>query len=381
MVAVADLIALGLIALLAVGGLRRGLVVGVLSLAGLIAGALLGARLAPTLLGESAGRWAPLVALGGAMTLATVGQTAGVLVGRRVRNIVGTGPLRTLDNTGGLVLGAVSGLALCWAVGAVLLYVPGQTELRRYAQESAILSTLNRELPPETVIDALGRIDTFAALAGPSADVDPPDPAILEDPDVVIAKESVVRVTGLACGLGVEGSGWVAAPGLVVTNAHVVAGIVRPTVDQRDGRAFEGRVIAFDATNDVAVVHVPGLRVLALEIGVADKGTAAAMLGFPENGAYTATPVRVGRTHSLVGRDAFGRFPTARQATAIRGAIRNGSSGGPVVDAQGRVVTTVFGERTGPGEPGGYGVPTASVQQALVAATAGRPLSTPCVER
>jgi S1-C subfamily serine protease len=356
-------------------------VVGVLSLAGLIAGALLGARLAPTLLGESAGRWAPLVALGGAMTLAAVGQTAGVLVGRRVRNIVGIGPLRTLDNTGGLLLGVVSGLAVCWAVGAVLLYVPGQTELRRYAQESAILSTLNRELPPETVIDALGRIDQFAAFAGPSANVDPPDPAILEDPDVVIAKESVVRITGLACGLGVEGSGWVAAAGIVVTNAHVVAGIVRPTVDRRDGRAFEGRVIAFDATNDVAVVHVPGLRALALEIGVAEKGTAAAMLGFPENGAYTATPVRVGRTHSLVGRDAFGRFPTARQATAIRGSIRSGSSGGPVVDAQGRVVTTVFGERTGPGEPGGYGVPTASVQQALVAATARRPLSTPCVER
>jgi S1-C subfamily serine protease len=315
------------------------------------------------------------------MVLATVGQAGGVFVGRRVRNIVGIGPLRALDNMGGLVLGVISGLAFCWAIGAVLLYVPGQTELRRYAQESAILSALNSELPPETVMDALSRVDSFAAFAGPSANVDPPDPGILEDPDVAIAKESVVRVTGLACGLGVEGSGWVAAPGLVVTNAHVVAGIVRPVVDQRDGRAFEGRVIAFDATNDVAIVHVPGLRALALEIGVAQKGTAAAMLGFPENGAYTATPVRVGSTHPLVGRDAYGRFPTTRQATAIRGSIRNGNSGGPVVDAAGRVVTTVFGERSGSGDPGGYGVPTTFVQQALVAATAGRPLSTPCVER
>jgi len=380
-VALADLIALGLIALLAIGGLRRGLVVGVLSLAGLVIGALAGARLAPSLLGESAGRYAPLVALGGAMVLATVCQAGGVLAGRWVRNTVGIGPLRALDNMGGLVLGAISGLALCWALGAVLLYVPGQTELRRYAQESAILSTLNRELPPETVMDALGRVDPFAAFAGPSANVEPPDAAILEDPDVVIAKESVVRVTGLACGLGIEGSGWVAASGIVITNAHVVAGIVRPVVDQQDGRAFEGRVIAFDATNDVAVVHVPGLRALALEIGVAAKGTPAAMLGFPENGSYTATPVRLGRTHPLVGRDAYGRFPTTRQATAIRGSIRNGNSGGPVVDGEGRVVTTVFGERSGSGEPGGYGVPTTYVQQALVAATAGRALSTPCVER
>ena len=111
------------------------------------------------------------------MVLAAVGQACGVLAGRWLRGALSLGPLRALDNAGGLVLGGLTGLALCWAVGAVLLYVPGQTELRRHAQESAILSTLNRELPPERVMGALSRIDSLAAIAGPAANVAAPDPA------------------------------------------------------------------------------------------------------------------------------------------------------------------------------------------------------------
>ncbi len=376
----ADLIAIGVILLLAARGFRRGFVIGVLSLAGLIGGAVIGARLAPALLGDAASRYQPLVALGGAMVLATVGQACGVLAGRWLRGALSLAPLRALDNAGGLVLGGVTGLALCWAVGAVLLYVPGQTELRRHAQDSAILSTLNRELPPERVMGALSRIDSLAAIAGPAANVAAPDPAIAGDPDVKIARESVVRIRGYACGLGIEGSGWAAASGLVVTNAHVVAGVERPVVDQRKGPTFTGRVVAFDPKNDVAVVSVPGLRVLALELAAPETGSAAAMLGFPQNGPYTTTPVRVGRTLSLVGRDAYGRFPTVRKVTAIRGRVREGNSGGPIVDEQGRVLTTVFGGRDGAGKPGGYGVPTDAVRTALERAAAGRPQATECVE-
>ncbi len=378
---IADWIAIGLIGLLALGGFRRGLVTGVLSLVGLVGGAIIGARLAPALLGDGAARYQPLVALGGALVLATVGQTCGVIGGRALRRALPLPPLRAIDNAGGLVLGAFTGLALCWAVGAVLLYVPGQLELRRYAQDSTILSALNRELPPERVMGALSRIDSLAAIAGPAANVAAPDPAVLEDPDVTIAQESVVRVRGYACGLGVEGSGWAAAPGIVVTDAHVVAGVERPVVDRRDGATLAATVIAFDAHNDVALLRVPGLRALALERTEAKPGTAGALLGFPENGPYEATPVRVGRTLSLVGRDAYGHFPTVRRVTAIRGVIREGNSGGPVVDDQGRVLTTVFGGRTGGGRQGGYGIPNEVVRQALSDAAPGRPLSTACIGR
>ena len=168
-----DLIAVALIVLTSLSGFRRGLVVGVFSLAGLAIGFYLGARVGPSLVGGDLARWLPLVALGGAMVCAAIGQAVGSLAGRHLRRLlVVLGPLRLFDNVGGGVLGAVTGLALCWAVGAVLLYLPRQTELRHYAQDSAILSRLNQELPPHRLIDTLAQIDPFATLAGPAAGVD-----------------------------------------------------------------------------------------------------------------------------------------------------------------------------------------------------------------
>ena len=373
---VVDLVALGVIALLAFGGFKRGLAVGILSLAGLVGGVILGARLAPRILGEDASRYAPLIALAGAIGFATVGQALGVFTGRRLRGILGMGPLRAFDNVGGLLLGATTGLVVCWALGAVFLYLPGRTDLWRYVQDSAILSAMNDEVPPARLIDALARVDPFSQLAGPGTNVDPPDPALLADPDVRAARDGVVRIVGFACGLGVEGSGWIAAPGVVVTNAHVVAGIDRPLVDHGDGDGVPGVVVVFDPQNDVAVIAARVLRGTALGVASAQRGAPAAMLGFPGNGPYMATPVRIGRTQLLIGRDAYGRFPVTRGVTAIRGEIRSGNSGGPVVDGQGRVLTTVFGKRSGPGASSGYGVPTAEVQEAL--SSERRPLSTAC---
>ena len=374
-----DWIALALIVLAALSGFRRGLVVGVFSLAGLALGAYLGARVGPSLVGGDEARWLPLVALGGALLFAAVGQAIGVMIGRNLRRgLLVLGPLRVFDNVGGGMLGAVTGLVLCWVVGAVFLYIPGQTELRRYAQDSTILSTLNQEFPPNRLIDALARIDPFAALAGPAARVDPPSSAVLDSAGVNAAALSVVRVIGYACGLGIEGSGWVAAPGLVVTNAHVVAGIDKPRVDRNDGVLLDARVVSFDKVNDVAVLRVAGLTAAPLRLAGAVEGTPGGMLGYPGNGPYTETAVRVGRTVQIVGRDAYGHFPTPRRVTTIRGTIRSGNSGGPVVDAQGRVITTVFAQRAG--TDGGYGVPTELVR-AAIARAGTEALETSCVDR
>ena len=172
-----------------------------------------------------------------------------------------------VDSAGGVVLGAAMGLAVCWTVGAVLLYLPGQTELRHLAQESKVVSALTDALPPQRVMDAVGGIDPFSAIVGPAAGVDAPDPAIARDPQIRAARQSVVRVRGFACGLGIEGSGWIVRPGYVVTNAHVVAGVESPFVDRGDGRTSRARVVSFDARNDVAVLHLPGLRGRALRLG------------------------------------------------------------------------------------------------------------------
>lgn len=374
-----DWIALALIALTALTGFRRGLVVGVFSFGGLVLGFYVGTRVGPSLVGGDRTRWLPLFAVGTAVVVAALGQALGGYVGRTIRRaLIVIPPLRLLDSAGGGLFGAALGLALCWAVGAVILYLPVETELRRYAQESTILATLNEEYPPTRLIDTLARIDPFGAIAGPAAGVDEPDAAILDSAGVSAAALSVVRVIGDACGLGIEGSGWVAGPGLVVTNAHVVAGVDAPRVDRSDGDLLDARVVSFDKTNDIAVLRVPGLAARSLPLADAAEGTPGGMLGYPGNGPYTETAVRVGRVVEIVGRDAYGNFPTPRRVTTIRGKIRSGNSGGPVVDARGRVITTVFAQRVG--QDGGYGVPTAAVRTALAGAGTAA-IETPCVER
>jgi uncharacterized membrane protein required for colicin V production len=373
-----DFILLALVALLSLSGFRRGLVVGVFSLAGLVGGAYAGIRIAPELLGGSDGRYTPLVAFGGAVVASALGQSLAVLAGRSLRSVVRIGPLAAVDSLGGGLLGVATGLALCWVVGAVLLYAPGQTELRRYAQDSAILSRLNDELPPARVMDALSRVDPFAVLAGPRAKARPPTPGIARDPDIVAAGAAVFRVTGFACGLGVEGTGWIAAPGLVVTNAHVVAGVERPRVDRGAGtRTLRARVVSFDRRNDLAVLRVAGLRGRPLPLAGAKRNVSVALLGYPDNGPYQATAARLGQTVTMLGRDAYGSISLGRDVVTIRGEIRAGHSGGPAVDAAGRVRTVVYAQRLDDG--GGFGIPTTRVREAI--AHAGSPLDTACVER
>ncbi len=374
-----DLIAIALIAVSALAGFRRGLIVGVFSFGGLVLGFYLGTRIGPSLVGDTHTRWLPLFAVGTAMIVAAIGQALGAFAGRSIRRtLIVVPPLRLLDSAGGGLFGAALGLALCWAVGAVLLYLPADTELRRHVQGSTILSTLNQEVPPSRLIDTLARIDPFGALAGPAANVDQPDRAVLDSAGVSAAALSVVRVIGHACGLGIEGSGWVAGRNLVVTNAHVVAGVDAPRVDRNDGDLLDSRVVSFDKVNDIAVLRVPGLAARALSLADAPEGTAGGMLGYPGNGPYTETAVRVGRVVRIVGRDAYGNFPTPRRVTTIRGKIRSGNSGGPVVDARGRVITTVFAQRAG--QDGGYGVPPNAVRDALAKAGTAA-LTTECVER
>jgi S1-C subfamily serine protease len=352
-------------------------VAGALSLGGLAAGAYIGARLAPELLDKDSSPYTPLVALGGALTMAFLFQAgAGIAGGFARGGLLAVPPLRMLDSAGGLLLGAATGLAFVWVVGAVALNLPGQTELRREVQGSAILRRLNREFPPERLMDAIARVDPFGAIAGPDAGVAPPDPRLLQDPGVRRASGSVVRVTGTACGLGVQGSGWIARPGVVVTNAHVVAGVRDVSVDRQDNADVSGRVVFLDTRNDVAVILAPGLTGQPLSLADAQPGVPVVVLGYPLNGRLTATPGRVGRTATVLTDDAYGRGPISRSVTTLRATVRRGNSGGPVVDQAGRVRTVVFASRVG--SDGGYGVPTALVRNALAQAGSQSVSTGPC---
>lgn len=368
-----DLLALAVVAVSAVLGLRRGLVGSALSAAGIVAGAILGSRIAPHLLrGGEDSPYTPLVGLGGAVAGALVLEAVGTMLGRSLRRGLRLPPLRTLDSAGGLILGAATGLALVWVVGAVALHLPGQRELRRGVQRSLVLQRLNEIVPPSRLMEAIQRVDPFPAIAGPLAPVGPPDPALLRVPVVRAAAPSVVRVLGNACGLAVSGSGWVAGRGLVVTSAHVVAGQTDTTVEAGGTGRLEAHAVAFDRRNDIAVLRVRGLRARPLRLVDAGPGTAVAILGFPESGPFTAIPGRIGRTSTVVTQDAYGEGPVTRQVTSLRGLVRHGNSGGPAVNVRGEVEATVFASRAG--REGGFGVPAGPVRRALAAAR--RPVST-----
>ncbi len=368
----ADWVVIGVIAFSALYGVATGFLRGAFSLAGFAVGAYLGARIAPALLTD-ASPYVPVIALGGAIVGGMLMRGLASLFASFLRTSLGVIPgLRFLDRIAGLVLGVAAGVFLCWTVGAVLLYLPGQSDLRQAVQRSTILSEINDVVPPERVLETLERVDPIGVFLGPPAIVPRPDSRLARDPDVVRASKSVVRVTGIACGLGIEGSGWIAAPGLVVTNAHVVAGIARPRVDRSDGSAYSATVVAFDASNDLAVLRAPGLRGKPLLQAEAERGTAVALVGYPGNGPLTLTPGRLGGTRAILSRDAYGDGPISRRVTALRGLVEPGSSGGPGIDGAGRVRTTVFGRR--PGELGGYGIPSDLVS-AVVRKAGSRPVA------
>jgi S1-C subfamily serine protease len=375
-VSTADWVVIAVVALAGLYGIATGFLRGAFSLAGFAVGAYLGARLAPLILSDGS-PYVPVVALSGAVLLGMVMRGVAALLAGALRTSIGVIPgMRLLDRFAGLVLGLVAGVFLCWAIGAVLLYLPGETDLRRSVQRSAILAEINDVFPPERLLEELERVDPIGVFLGPPAIVAPPDKGLAKDPDVVRAAKSVVRVTGIACGLGVEGSGWVASRGLVVTNAHVVAGIRRPRVETSAGKAFTATVVAFEAKNDLAVLRVPGLGARPLSLEPPERGTAVALVGYPRNGPLARTAARLGGTAGVLSRDAYGRGPVTRQITAIRGAVEPGSSGGPGVDTQGRVRTTVFARR--PRETGGYGIPADLVQKTLAQASSRPVAATDC---
>jgi hypothetical protein len=363
-----DWIIIAFTVLLAVWGYGQGLIAGGLALAGFAAGAFIGSRLGPLLLQDgSHSPYAPLFALIGALLLGSLFASGLEVLGFQLRHRLPE-ELGVLDGVGGAALLACLGLFLVWIVGAVALQTPGARDLREPIQRSAILRQLNTVLPPSgAILKALARFDPFPAIRGPSANVRPPNAKIARDPDVEAAGRSVVKVLGTACGLGVEGSGWVAGNELVVTNAHVVAGQDDTTVQLRgEGPLLDSDAVWYDPRNDLAILRVPGLAGaprLPLNVN-AQAGASGAVLGFPENGGYDVEPARLGQTATVITQDSYGRGPVQRLITSIRGLVRHGNSGGPVVDGSGRVVTTIFAASTGR-QHTGYGVPDSVVKRAL----------------
>ncbi|MGH2938252.1 MAG: MarP family serine protease [Solirubrobacterales bacterium] len=358
---VAFTIALGL------WGYRQGLIVGALTLGGFAVGAFLGSRLGPLVLSQGADSpYAPLCGAIGALLVGALSAVAleGLALALR-RRLIRRPFMHRADGAGGAALIGAVALGLAWIFGAVALHAPGTTQLRADVQNSVILRELDHVLPPTGgVLNVLDRVDPAPSITGPATPARRPDPQIASDQQVLDAGGSVVRVLSTACGLGIEGSGWAVRPNLIVTNAHVVAGADDTTVTTQGGVELDATAVLYEPENDLALLRVEGeLPTLPMAAGNRE-GSAAAVLGYPENGPYTVTPARVGETRETISEDSYGRGPIDRTITALGGDVRSGNSGGPLLSKDGKVVGVVFAATTS-GPRGGFAVPVDEVEGAL----------------
>jgi S1-C subfamily serine protease len=359
-------------------GARTGFLAGVFSLVGVVVGASAGSRIAPSLMPEDGNPiYGAGITLGSILAFAVLGEVVARTIGGSIRDRLSSPTSETIDGLGGAALGFALSLVLVWAVGAFALQSPPLAGLHPAVQDSRILQSLNERMPSGLITQAVADLQPLPQIRGPEPEVSAPEGSIVEDPDVQAASGRTLRVSGIACGYGVEGSGWVAGRDLVVTNAHVIAGetVTRVQVGGA-GRPLPARVVVFDEKNDIAVLRVNGLGLTPLSRAAPQPGEAAAVIGYPENGPLDIEPARTGSTQRVISSDAYDRGPVERVVTSFRVYVRPGNSGGPAVNENGEVVSTIFASRTG-SDNSGYGIPSRIVHRHLrTAAERTTPVST-----
>jgi len=351
---VLDLLLLLLLVGYAGTGFRQGLLVGAMSLLGFVVGAVAASQLLPLAVrGMSAGQGRSLLLLGGTVVAGVVAQAVLGALGGALRDRVTWRPARALDAATGLV-GAVLATALVvWVLAGAVRVSPFPT-LSRVVADSRVVQVVD-EVVPDGVSGPLD--DFYATVSGelfptvfagaePVLPVQDPDPGVTQAAAVLAAGAGVVRVSGQAeqCGRGQEGSGFVVAPGRVVTNAHVVAGMTEPRVQVGGtGGGLAGTVVVFDPARDLAVIDVPELQVSPLKLGEPrGRGDDVAVAGYPLNGPYVVSAGRVRDVISAVGEDIYAAEEVTREVYSLNATVRPGNSGGPVLDGAGEVVGVVF---------------------------------------
>jgi S1-C subfamily serine protease len=381
-----DWVLVVVVVLYAVSGYWQGFITGAFATLGLLLGGLVGVWLAPTALGDATPSiLVSLAAVFIVIVCASLGQALFQVVGSRLRDKITWQPVRALDAIGGAALSGVAALLVAWALG-VALSGSGLKGITPMVRDSKILAEVNSVLP-----DSAGsKLSAFNDVVGTTffprylepfaperiVPVPPGPKRMLTDPDVQRAEDQVVRIRSTnQCHQGVEGSGFVYAPDRVMTNAHVVAGVTTPVVDVNN-TSVPGRVVYYNPDADVAVIAVPTGTVRPLRFAEARGGDAVAILGFPQNGPYDVQTGRVRADQRLRSPDIYGHGTVIRDVLSLRGLIRPGNSGGPVVDSAGRVVGVVFAASVTSSDTG-YALSSQQVRQAASAGeAASRSVST-----
>jgi S1-C subfamily serine protease len=344
----------------AVGGYRMGFLARVTSWIGLALGIAVAAWLAPVVLNYfDAGmpETRLLVALGLFLVVTSAGASLGGVLGASVRRLLppGTG-LRQIDRVAGAAVGALGGVVLVWLVVPLLAEVPGS--VARSARNSTLARAIDRYSPqaPQALQDLRRQVSdanfpqVFAALQpSPSAGPPPGEVALAAGVQTKVAA-STVKVSGAACGRILSGSGFSPAADTIVTNAHVVAGVSKPSVLRTDGKRLPATVEVFDPDRDLAVLHVPGLGQAALPVATAEVGADTAVFGHPEGqDALAVIPARIETKVNAQGLDLYGDKEIRREVLILASRLVPGDSGGALVDTAGAVVGVAFA--VAPDEP------------------------------
>ena len=357
-----DLILIVLAAAFAVAGYRQGFIVGVLSCIGFLVGAAVGAAFSPGVakfLVHGPSQQA-LVAIILVFIAAMVGQLLASLLGVTVRSRVTWRPVATVDALGGAAVSVLSVLIIAWFIGSAVVNAPFPA-VARQVRSSEVIRGVNDLMPPTALtmfsdfrhlLDQSPYTQVFGALGiNGSANVPPPDKAVLAWPAVAKDRSSIVKIWGQArytCNRSLEGSGFVISPEHVITNAHVVAGMTQgPYVSFGGSNGLPATVVLFDWNNDVAILYVPGLRAPPLRFAdTAARGSGAVVVGYPENGAFRAVPARVGSQWPASGPNIYQTGSVTREIYAVRATVEPGNSGGPLLAKNGKVYGVIFAAST-----------------------------------
>ncbi|GEE01470.1 acid resistance periplasmic serine protease MarP [Gordonia spumicola] len=375
-----DLAILAIALLAAFSGYRQGAAASALAFAGVLIGAVAGVLLAPLVIKQfDDPRLRLVVGVLLIVGLIVVGEVSGMVLGRAARSSIHSPAVRRVDSGVGSVLQVLAVLVAAWLLSFPLRSAD-QPRISQAVDDSAVVQAVDavapqwmRNLPNELteLIDSSGLKQVIGPFGATQvSNVDAPDSQLADSAIVHKVRPSVIKITGVShsCGQSLEGSGFVVAQNRIMTNAHVVAGTDEVSVETARGRHLDATVVWFNYRNDVAILDVPGLRAPVLDFAPEQASTSddAIVLGFPENGPYTVTPVRIRNVVNLNGPDIYqSAKPVERQVYTMRGLIRSGNSGGPMITPDGKVLGMVFGASQDPADDTGFALTAAQVQQDL----------------
>ena len=383
-----DLVIVALVVLSVITGFRRGAALQVVTYTGLILGLAVGALVAPRMAQLVEDPFAQAtVALLTLLLLAAVGDALGWLVGRRVWTAARRSRLDPIDAGAGSVVAGLAALLATWFLAFNLVQGPFPF-LSSQIRGSAIVRGIDEILPRppsllaevRTFFDRFGFPEVFANIPpAPAGPVDGPSQGEVGQA-FEAADQSTVRIVGQACDRIQEGSGFLVGDGEVVTNAHVVAGVASPQVQQQGGGSFDATTVLFDPALDLAVLRLGEAPAEPLDIAPdeVDRGATGAVLGYPGGGDLTGSSAAVRRTMIAIGRDIYGERFVRREVYELQAVVRPGNSGGPFVLPDGRVAGVVFAAST-TNEGVGYALTSSEVIPTIEEAGSGEVGTGPCI--